>query len=469
VILTAIIGGSVLVLGLVALLLVTLLSGKKSDQPAEEDDLDIVKVAGRKSHKGGKGSGKFFIPLTPEQEKKVDEAVKHGVEYLKRAQQPSGTWTPFPKSKNHLGYAALPGLTLLECGVSPNDPVVQRAAAYVRQHALQDRETYDLSLSILFLDRLGEIEKKKDDRWLIQSLALRLVAGQTAKGGWGYTCDVLDQAEERRLVSILQELRPKRSMNRLNPVPEFIQLSDTSGMSNRLKRLAMLQDQPGFKGLAPPKQEDNSNTQFAILALWAAQRYDLPLERTLALLVKRFRTSQQLDGHWKYDQGRSVVSIQGTPTMTCAGLLGIAVGHGLGKEGEKAEVGLDDDPAVQAALRHLSNSVEVPLPFGRDIVDLYYLWSLERVAMIYQLKEIKAKGDPQSKNWYVWGMEMIVRKQIKRPGDLKDGGWDTHSYHGSSPPIDTSLALLFLKRANLAKDLTDKLERDRQVAIGRKE
>ena len=42
----------------------------------------------------------------------------------------------------------------------------------------------------------------------------------------------------------------------------------------------------------PEAKPDNSNTQFALLALWAAQRYDVPMERTLRLLVQRFQLSQ---------------------------------------------------------------------------------------------------------------------------------------------------------------------------------
>src|SRR5262249_55186410 len=45
---------------------------------------------------------------------------------------------------------------------------------------------------------------------------------------------------------------------------------------------------------------DNSNTQFAVLALWAAQRHGVPMERCLALLVKRFHQSQNPDGGWGY-------------------------------------------------------------------------------------------------------------------------------------------------------------------------
>ena len=45
---------------------------------------------------------------------------------------------------------------------------------------------------------------------------------------------------------------------------------------------------------------DNSDTQFAILALWAAQRHDVPVDRTMRLIANRFQTSQNSDGSWGY-------------------------------------------------------------------------------------------------------------------------------------------------------------------------
>src|SRR5262249_10052952 len=36
----------------------------------------------------------------------------------------------------------------------------------------------------------------------------------------------------------------------------------------------------------------NSNTQFATLALWVARRHGVPIDRSLRLIVRRFRTSQ---------------------------------------------------------------------------------------------------------------------------------------------------------------------------------
>ena len=36
---------------------------------------------------------------------------------------------------------------------------------------------------------------------------------------------------------------------------------------------------------------DNSNTQFALLALWASRRHSVPAARTLNLITRRFLTS----------------------------------------------------------------------------------------------------------------------------------------------------------------------------------
>ena len=63
---------------------------------------------------------------------------------------------------------------LLECGVAPNNPGIQNAAAYVRAWALKVDTTYEIALSILFLDKLGEAK----DRDIIHKLALRLIAGR---------------------------------------------------------------------------------------------------------------------------------------------------------------------------------------------------------------------------------------------------------------------------------------------------
>ena len=99
----------------------------------------------------------------------VNRAVDLGVLFLKKAQLRSGTWVA--DGNNSVSYAALPALTLLECGVAADDPVIKNAAGFVRRSAQSvehpTERTYDLALTILFLDKLGD---PRDDA-LIRSMA----------------------------------------------------------------------------------------------------------------------------------------------------------------------------------------------------------------------------------------------------------------------------------------------------------
>src|SRR5262249_14236203 len=141
---------------------------------------------------------------------------------------------------------------------------------------------------------------------------------------------------------------------------------------------------------------DNSNTQFATLAMWVARRHNLPLERTLAMVETRFRTSVSPDGGWDYASwGKGAARA----TSTCAGLLALAAGRCANPN---AKGDLAGDPAVDKALRFLGKTVVGkrpgnpgpgggvvgPLAGGRLIGadawgDIYCLWSIERVAVIY--------------------------------------------------------------------------------------
>jgi hypothetical protein len=108
------------------------------------------------------------------QQRKINDAIAAGVWFLKDQVQPNGSWEP----GGSVGFPALPGLTLLECGIPGNDPLIQKAAGLVRSEAVQvgrdAHGTYQLALAILFLDRLGVCED--DD--LIRYLALCLIVGQ---------------------------------------------------------------------------------------------------------------------------------------------------------------------------------------------------------------------------------------------------------------------------------------------------
>lgn len=368
------------------------------------------------------------------EQRQIDDAIAKGVWWLKDHLLPTGTWGESVNGADWpgvaIGFASLPGLTLLECGVPGDDPVIQKAAAYVRAHALMPTGTYDTyerALAILFLDRLGDSK----DEPLIQNLALCLITGQRVDdGGWGYHCPSLEQD---RTAELLGKLRQQ-------------EMSLVDWRSAALKG-----------GDFEPGRSDNSNSQFAILGLWAARRHKVPIERTMARVDQRFRSTQRpkgtdpgghsidLDGSWDYSPAEGTINVSPWPNMTCAGLLGLAVANGLAAEAATKDPNMEARAnGIHRALGMLGREIDRPGE-GRAI-DMYFLWSLERVGVLYNLEKI------ENKDWYAWGRKLILPKQ------QPEGCWkDCGCWYASNPVIDTSFALLFLKQANLAPDLSDKL------------
>jgi hypothetical protein len=406
--------------------------------------------------------------LPPVEQERIKKAIERGLAYLRKNQGPDGVWPGgYP-----IGLAALPGLTLLECGVPSSDPQVQKAAGYVRSAIAKFDRTYELSLTILFLDRLGDPR----DEALIQSLALRLIGGQTGAGGWYYTCPVYSPDDERKLLAALNALRPRSNDDLFVPGPDgkkqdwFPQGMDLpispsapvdakkllAGLPANLQKVPALQIPVPGKPFPTTDQSDNSNTQFAALGLWAAGRHGVPNERALAMLTTRFRLSQGTDGGWNYSNQRGAVN---TSAMTGAGLLGLAVGHGLvanhttvngadNRADRRAVVDAALEKGLASIARHIGQPITDPgkRPAAAPL-NLYFLWTLERVAVLYNLPLIDGK------DWYRWGAQQLVETQNA------EGFWSIpNGYPGASPVLDTSLGLLFLKRANLAKDLTRKLD-----------
>jgi hypothetical protein len=365
----------------------------------------------------------------------IQQSIDRGVKCLRQLQQADGNW-PYQR----VGATALAGLALLECGVPSNDPAIQKAAAAVRTTCIDLDDTYttySLALSVLFLDRLGDLV----DEPLIQALGVRLLAGQNPVGGWTYGCPRLGDEEERRLKRLVGERRELVAADKPPPaaLPRSLQL-----MLARIEQQGPM-PQAGLDNLLGGAG-DNSNTQFAILGLWAAQRHGIPVARALLLTDARFRKSQRADGGWAYMPAVSDLPQYGvsTPAMTCAGLLGLAMGYGvavLRTQPQPAVVQRDLrlDLAIGRGLVALASTLGQPL--GRDpdaVRDYYFLWSLERVGVAYDVKLIG------NTDWYVWASDIVVA--VQRP----DGSWE--GKYG--PDVDTSFALLFLRRANLARELT---------------
>jgi hypothetical protein len=436
-------------------------------------------------------------PLSKEEQAKVDKAIEKGVAYLKHIQREKGDWTAYMIGPHiYLGQMLLPAYALLEAGVPANDPAIQKATNYLHpilaRHARADNakadwddfedtvkeakrkklvkhlpshsyDTYQFSLAILFLDKLGDPKDKK----LIQTLALRLIAGQHRTGGWSYSCPIVKEEDEERFLNLLTELDKNLEAGEKLTA----KLLKTLDVPRSLQPLTVFQDRKKFTwresygsadktgGKAPDRLDigvtDNSNTQFALLALWVAQRHGIPMRPTFDLLVERFERTQRIDGGWPY-----AWKYQDRPSssMICVGLLGLAVGRGLKLEPLKTSSHEARDAQVLKGLTALygeigvpSGQMDKPVPYSADV---YFLWSLERVGMLYDLPSL---GD---KEWYRWGAEILVTNQ-KSDGhwdqariDMRKVGQGAAGYH---PPITTAFALLFLKRSHPMKDLTSKL------------
>jgi hypothetical protein len=429
------------------------------------------------------GAALLLAPAAPAADKQaIERAVDRGAAFLKGQQGQDGTW-----NYGEIGATALCGLALLESGAKPDDPAVQKAAKAVREASIPLTKTYSLALSIMFLDRLGD----PADAELIESMAVRLLAGQDPRyGGWTYDCPPLADAEHRRLRESLQQ---RRELVPRQAPPEPPERRPTAQDLPReiQQQLQQVNQQPAGPVSTAAAVGDNSNTQFAVLALWIARRKGIPVESALQRLDARFRTTQRPDGSWGYTAMPNMPAMMppmgaapmtapanpySTPAMTCAGLLGLGLGHGSAMEvtlraGAPGAPGAarrpadpSKDPAIRNGLVFLGKVIAkgfhqpAPRPNGAGggppnlpgapgpsqlHGDLYYfLFSLERVAVAYGLETV---GD---KDWHQWGADALLAAQNP------DGSWTGRYPEGGA---DTCFAILFLRRANLAKDLTTTL------------
>ncbi|GEM_PF-2944479 len=432
-------------------------------------------------------------------QKQINEAIDKGVAHLKSSQLDTGAWPAkagfnFLQVNYNVGYASLAGLTLLECQVPADDAVVQKAAAFVRSTEVDEvHRTYEMACAILFLDRLGDPK----DKALIQSYALQLVAGQNTRAGWGYNCPKLSGGDMQQLLTFLEATRlpvadvrtplgknptdklddplkgpaekggvldptdpaptkpvdpaqpgAKKSAAKPKPTVPPIQ-----SLSRNVALIPIVYQYYYPKAQPPPQplpggavnlmmnQDDNSNSQFALLGLWTARRHGVFSERCLVAAAQRYRSAQSAgDGGWGYlTRGSFGADLMtgSTPPMTCVGLLGLAMGHGVSA---KPAAKLADDPAIARGLRKLGEHVS-----AAEMNNFYFLWSVERVGVLYQLKTLG------NTDWYDAGVGMLLSSQ------QPDGSWSTQGFSGSTTTLDTCFALLFLKRSNLVQDLTERL------------
>jgi len=398
----------------------------------------------------------IVVPARAADEKRIRQAIDRAVAYLKgnyKFDQDAVAWPPSKRGVLDKGIA-LCGVALLEAKVPVKDPIILDIARVVRSASIDEDRTSYLAWDVIFLDKLGDPE----DIILIQSMAARLIMGQNRAGGWSDFAPALDKAETKRMRAYLTAVAADGAMGVVAPRLNYPRPRLDPIVREMLegKHITQIPDSSS--------NDDNFNTQFAILAVWAARKYGAPAE-ALDRVQIRFRATQFPDGGWAY--AGSGPARTPTPAMTCAGLLGLTVNNGFqreriikfrdpnnplkesSKEIRRPPPDPRIDPQIQKAIGLLAQTI-YNNRFGEVRDDLYRLWSLESVAVVL---EIYSFGG--GRKWFDWGCDWLLTNQ-NADGSFT-GKWGKRA--------DTSFALLFLLRANLMRDLTHLLKSNRVVDV----
>ncbi|MGW8258179.1 MAG: DUF4159 domain-containing protein, partial [Thermoguttaceae bacterium] len=311
---------------------------------------------------------------------KVREAINKGVAYLEGQQKGDGSWEDYPGNPG--GTCALCTLALLNAGVEPWDPNIQRALAYLRILKAEDwQKTYVASLQTMVFVRAVP----QTDIFLIKRNAKWLEATQIGegpyKGAWTY------------------------------------------------------QGNSGFG--------DNSNSQFALLALHEAENAGVHVnDQTWRLARTYWEKCQNKDGSWGYH-----LRNPGRGSMTCAGITSLVItsdriaqpdAKTSGKEIICCAEGdnRDMDPVEHGLYwlgKHFSVTQNPGSPGG--LWWLYYLYGMERTG------RLTARRFIGNADWYREGAQYLIQSQ-----DPLSGFWSSRATSEESRLVGTSFALLFLSK-----------------------
>ncbi|MEX0713292.1 MAG: prenyltransferase/squalene oxidase repeat-containing protein, partial [Pirellulales bacterium] len=192
----------------------------------------------------------------------------------------------------------------------------------------------------------------------------------------------------------------------------------------------------------PQAGGDNSNTQFALLALHEAQRIGVPVNnQTWQMALDYWQRTQNDDGSWGYKPGNS-----GTGSMTCAGIAALIITADKLNEGDaRVEQGRvvccrqqEDNTAVDPPHAWMARAFTVHSNPGMQGVQqwlLYYLYGVERVGRLTNQRFIGRH------DWYREGAALLVKSQ-----DELSGFWKGTGHAEDDTRVATSLSLLFLAK-----------------------
>lgn len=356
-------------------------------------------------------------PYPPAFRQRVNLAVESGVALLFARQNADGSWpTADPELKPYpLGATALMALACLMGGTPGDDPRIERAFGYMRTLPVEKTYSVGLLLMALHAKYAGAEDMFAQD-------------GTDAYGN---------------------PVNKDPCLSKMNPV-------DRAWMEKGVAYL--LQNQHDGNWRYPEQGTDLSNTQYALLGLWAASRCGakVPQETWFAslewLLASQERTGPEATLRITEAQGdyRIVVTerarargfkyIPGRPdyaptgAMTAAGLAGLAICQDelWASRRFTAEQRNRTRKGVRDAMAWLQENFDVTRNPGQTGGGwlYYYLYGLERAGILARSRFIGTK------DWYLEGATWLLGKQ------QSDGRWQNEHLL-----LDTAFAVLFLKRS----------------------
>lgn len=186
---------------------------------------------------------------------------------------------------------------------------------------------------------------------------------------------------------------------------------------------------------------DNSNSQFAVLALYEAERAGARVNKqTWEMAEQYWRDCQLPDGSWAYQPDWVE---HGTASMTCAGVGAMIICTGQLGDGAANVVDgrvncclpAKDMSWLTRAEKWMGRNFSVQRNPGSQNWHFYYLYGLERFGRLTARRFI---GDH---DWYREGAEFLLSRQ-----DPFSHNWTSGSAIENNPNIATSFALLFLSK-----------------------
>ena len=308
----------------------------------------------------------------------IQKSIERGTDWLIRQQQPDGSWQAMRSDDKRVGATGLVVLALANAGVPVDHPALRRSLDWMRSQ--KPEETYAVSLQTMALAMVSPAA----DRAILERNVAWLEAAQVnqgrAAGSWTY--------------------------------------GQTRGAG----------------------AGDNSNSQFAVLALHEAARAGVRVrDETWTLAQQYWNSCANADGSWGYTIG----SAAGTGSMTCAGIasIWITAEHTgrpdalAARESVSCCGGGGSPKALERGLQWLGRRFSVtenPGTNGQTWL-YYYLYGLERVGRFTARRYI---GEA---DWFLEGARMFVATQDGLTGRFPGGRIEDQV-------VATSFALLFLAK-----------------------